>query len=128
MDESPWPLSVAKKQRNPRRDAQPDRCHLASPRRRERKFPWQVFGLCRLIPTCRTSRSWSLQCHLGRSYLLTAAGQLRNFAGFPFHSPRGETMESLPYLGSNVRASPLLVDKSVNQFSNVLLVVNCLTV
>ena len=36
-----------------------------------------------------------VQCHLGLSYLLTAAGQFRNFTGFPFHSRR-ETSESDP--------------------------------
>ena len=57
-------------------------------------FPWQVFGLCRLNPTCRTSQSFiAIQCHLGRSYLLTAAGQFRTLTGFPFHSPYGETLE-----------------------------------
>jgi len=30
---------------------------------------------------------------LGFSYLLTAAGQFRSLAGFPFHSPCGETVE-----------------------------------
>jgi hypothetical protein len=34
-----------------------------------------------------------LQCHLGLSYLLTAAGQFRSFTGFPFDSPWGETVE-----------------------------------
>jgi hypothetical protein len=33
------------------------------------------------------------QCHLGLSYLLTAAGQFRILTGFPFDSPCGETME-----------------------------------
>jgi len=49
-------------------------------------YPWQVFGLRRLNPTRRTSRNRRLQCHLGLSYLLTAAGQLRILTGFPFHS------------------------------------------
>ena len=65
-------------------------------------FPWQVFGLCRFNPTRRTSQIKQIQCHLGLSYLLTAAGQLRNFTGFPFHSPQnGETSELKPlYIGT----------------------------
>src|ERR1700761_2879905 len=33
------------------------------------------------------------QCHLGLSYLLTAAGQFRIHTGFPFDAPCGATME-----------------------------------
>jgi len=36
---------------------QGNHCHLASPRRRERIFPWQVFGLCRLWSSRRTSQT-----------------------------------------------------------------------
>ena len=75
-------------------------------------FPWQVFGLRRFIPTCRTSQSVSLQCHLGLSYLLTAAGQFRTLTGFPFHSPRGETVESPPYLGSVLKSRLFVVDNN----------------
>jgi hypothetical protein len=53
-------------------------------------FPWQVFGLCKIIPTCRTSQSLQLQCHLGLSYLHTAAGQFRTLTGFPIHTPSKE--------------------------------------
>ena len=38
-------------------------------------------------------RALWLQCHLGLSYLHTAAGQLRILTGFPFDSPCGETSE-----------------------------------
>ncbi len=64
-------------------------------------YSWQVFGLCRLNPTRRTSRSLWLQCHLGLSYLLTAAGQLRILTGFPFHSlhkAQSTTNEDYPIL------------------------------
>jgi hypothetical protein len=50
------------------------------------------------------------QCHLGLSYLLTAAGQSRIHTGFPFDSPRGETMERPLYLGQCQKAIPFLVD------------------
>jgi hypothetical protein len=56
-------------------------------------------------------RTRRFKCHLGLSYLLTAAGQFRNFTGFPFHSPRGETVECLPYLWQSLDASPWVVDK-----------------
>jgi len=55
-------------------------------------FSWQVFGLT-------GSTYWpdfpgaGTQCPIRRSYLLTAAGQLRIFTGFPFHpvgGPRNE--------------------------------------
>ncbi len=44
-----------------------------------------------------------LQCHLGLSYLLTAAGQFRTLAGFPIHTP-GE--------GSDHGIDPLYLDES----------------
>ena len=59
-------------------------------------------------------RALRLQCHLGLSYLLTAAGQLRILTGFPFDSPLGETMERLLYLGYGADASPFLVDSLQN--------------
>jgi len=53
----------------------------------------------------------SVQCHLGLSYLLTAAGQLRILTGFPFHSPRGETLEYGHYILRRVYSTSLgLVD------------------
>jgi hypothetical protein len=50
------------------------------------------------------------QCHLGLSYLLTAAGQFRILTGFPFDAPCGATMEKPLYLGFLGTASPLDVD------------------
>ena len=51
-------------------------------------FPRQVFGLCRFNPTYPDFPERWLQCRLdlGRSYLLTAAGQFRILTGFPFHT------------------------------------------
>ena len=47
MEELLGPESVAKKQRpwSSRASRTKNHCHLASPRRRQRMFPWQVFGL-----------------------------------------------------------------------------------
>ncbi len=49
-------------------------------------YPWQVFGLAGSSLVAGLPGALRLQCHLGLSYLLTAAGQFRNFTGFPFHS------------------------------------------
>ena len=46
----------------------------------------------------RLPKALPLQCHLGLSYLLTAAGQFRILTGFPFDSPYGETMEENHYI------------------------------
>jgi hypothetical protein len=46
------------------------------------------------------------------SYLLTAAGQFRDFTGFPFHSPCGETVERPPYIGSTHNATLSIVENS----------------
>ena len=43
---------------------------------------WQVFGLCRL-PTCPASQLYFKPVPIGRSFLLTAAGQFRILTGFP---------------------------------------------
>ena len=48
----------------------------------------------------------------GLSFLLTAAGQFRILTGFPFHSPRGETVESPPYLGSVLKSRLFVVDNN----------------
>ncbi len=56
-------------------------------------FPWQVFGLAGSTLLAGLPRAIRHQCHLGLSYLLTAAGQFRILTGFPFDSPCGETME-----------------------------------
>ncbi len=49
-------------------------------------YPWQVFGLAGSNLIAGLPGTMRLQCHLGLSYLLTAAGQFRNCTGFPFHS------------------------------------------
>jgi hypothetical protein len=56
-------------------------------------FPWQVFGLCRLIPTRQTSQAQA-QCHLAfvPAY---RCGAVPDFHRIPFSlSIAGETVEA----------------------------------
>ena len=106
--------SVAKKQRNASRERENSRCHLASPRRRERIFPRQVFGLCRFNPTRRTSQSsYESSVIVGVRTCLP----LRGSSGFSPDSlftlliRRNLGMNPL-YLGLHSYASPLVVDFS----------------
>src|SRR5580700_1884477 len=66
------------------------------------------------------------QCHLGLSYLLTAAGQFRIFTGFPFHPEPGAqstTNEDYPILCFSPAQAPYVepVWKSPNCLVGTLL-------
>src|ERR1700678_3296535 len=85
MDESPWPPEACEETMESLRfRTKTGHCHLASPRRRERIFPRQVFGLRRIIPTHRTSQSRWLQCHLGLFVPAYRCGAVPEFSRIPF--------------------------------------------
>jgi hypothetical protein len=72
-------------------------------------FPWQVFGLYRLIPTCQTSQAYT-QCHLAfvPAY---RCGAVPEFHRIPFSpSVTGETVEALLYLDPCSCATQFVVD------------------
>jgi hypothetical protein len=73
-------------------------------------FPWQVFGLCRLNPTRRTSQCLSAPVSSWLSYLLTAAGQFRILTGFPLILLAEKPWKEPPYLVLLFSASTLGVD------------------
>jgi hypothetical protein len=91
MDESPWPLKRARKQRS---------FLVVIGRKRENAATSPPLGGASECFHGRssdsagstlltlTSQSYGSSRHLGRSYLLTAAGQFRILTGFPFTRPR----------------------------------------
>ena len=60
-------------------------------------FPKQVFGLTGSNLLARLPKPQA-QCRFRLSYLLTAAGQLRIFTGFPLRSQLRETKELTHYI------------------------------
>jgi len=69
---------------------------------------WQVFGLCRL-PTCFGFPAQPASACLKRSFLLTAAGQLRILTGFPFQPQSRDrgTMKFTHYSKGNMSGQHL---------------------
>src|ERR1700761_1661052 len=103
---------LAKKQRERRPEKRADRCHLASPRRRERYFPGRSSDSTGSNLLTRLPRPLRTQCHRRRSYLLTAAGQFRTLTGFPFHPPTQRRPWNEPHyiLFSSKHSSRSIVD------------------
>jgi hypothetical protein len=86
---------------------------------------WQVFGLAGIL-FARLPSSDSSQCQIGRSFLLTAAGQFRVLTGFPSSPCAGAqgTTKQLNYnLGTVKEQAPYMgplwkCTRNLNEFAS----------
>ena len=92
--------------------AKASRCHLASPRRRERIFPWQVFGLCRFIPTRRTSQNPQVPVSSWAFVSAYRCGAVPDFHRVPFSFSRWRNRGRPPYMGPASNARLLIVENA----------------